>query len=261
MIADERRRNILHMIRTNGSARTVELAELFNVSDQTVRRDLLELEEKGLIRKAHGGGHSVDYHGVPFGERAVLRMHEKQLIAEEASRLISPGMTLVLSPGTTTEAIAHRINGMDLLVLTNSLAVTQALSDPHTRVRITGGDYRSKGEALTGELALKSLEDVFADMAFIGISGIDSEAGYTTTNAAEAAVARQFMRIAKTIVVVADSTKFLRSAEVTIAPAQAAHLLITDPDILPYNQQALADCGVEVVVAQGRVSELALIQK
>lgn len=248
MLAGERRQAIFSLIMRTGSARTADLAARFKVSDQTIRRDLQELEDKGLISKQHGGGVLVNYEGVAYREREVLRSHEKSLIAREAAKRVSPGMSVGLGPGTTTTEIAQLLNGADVRVVTNSVAVAKALSTPPTDVRIIGGNYRPESELVTGEWAIANLDDCFVDLSFLGVSGIDAESAYTVTEPDEAAVLRRFIRIAKSSVLVADSSKFHRIAKVTVAPLQAVHTLITDAGIPATARQLLTSHGVEVVI-------------
>ena len=247
MLAEERRQAILSLIQENGSARTADLAERYRVSDQTIRRDLLDLEEKKLIRKHHGGGVLINYRGAAYGERTVLRREEKQLVAREAVRHVEAGMTVALGPGTTTEEIARQINGHDVRVITNSLAVARVLSNPTTRVQLTGGHYRPGSELVAGDVVGRYLEELFADITFFGVSGIGSEAGYTVTEPDEAAVLRWFIRIAKRSVAVTDSSKFQRIAKARVAPLQAVHTLITDDGIPPTDRTLLDRHGVEVI--------------
>lgn len=247
MLAEQRRQTIMELLQENGSARTAELAERFKVSDQTIRRDFLDLEERGLVTKGHGGAVLVNYWTVPYGDRAVLRRAEKVSIAAEARRLVEPGMMLALGPGTTTEALAHLVNGMEVELVTNSLAVARAVTQPATRVQLTGGRYRSSGELLTGTKPLRYLEDCFVDMAFIGVSGIDPSDGYTVTEEDEARVLKQFIRAAKTAVVVCDASKFHRVGKALVAPLSAAHKLITDSAIQEEDRRYLQRSGVEVI--------------
>lgn len=252
MLAEQRRQSILELLKRNGSVRTSDLALHFKVSDQTIRRDFWDLEERGLISKGHGGAVLANYSTVPYRDRAVLRRSEKLAIAREALRLVRPGMTLALGPGTTTEALAHLVNGMELELITNSLAVAQAVSDPATRVHLLGGRYRPSSELVTGEQTIQNLESRFADIAFTGVSGIDENDGYTVTEEDEARVIRQCIRIAKTAVMLSDSSKFSRIGKARVAPLSAVHLLITDSDIAPDDRRGLEAQGVQVVIARSK---------
>lgn len=249
MLAGERRQNILGLIQENGSARTVELARLFKVSDQTIRRDLEELQEMGLISKHHGGGVLLSYQALSYQERTGLRYAEKEGIAREAARLVRSGMTVALGPGTTTEQVARQLDGRDIEVVTNSVAVAAAITDTRTEVRLTGGRYRPESELLVGEWSVGNLSDLFVDIAFIGVSGIGSDIGYTVTAPDEALVLRQMVRVAKQSVVVADSSKFHRVAEEALAPLAAVHLVITDHGVPEGDRVRLRGCGVDVWMA------------
>lgn len=246
MLAEERRQTILGLIQENGSARTVELARKFKVSGQTIRRDLEDLQEKGLISKHHGGGVLLSYQALSYRERTALRLAEKCLIAQAAAQLVRSGMTVALGPGTTTEQIARQLDGSDIEVVTNSLAVAAAITDQATDVRLTGGRYRQTGELVVGEWSVGNLSDLFVDIAFIGVSGVGSEAGYTVTARDEALVLRQLVRVAKRSIVVTDSSKFHRVAEEALAPLSAVHMVITDSGIPEVDRSALRHWGVDV---------------
>jgi DeoR/GlpR family transcriptional regulator of sugar metabolism len=249
MLAEARRQGILNLIQESGSARTLELARLFGVSDQTIRRDLLELAEKGLISKRHGGGVLVNWPGASYRERAVLRREEKLAIAREAVKLVKRKMRVAMGPGTTTEAITRLLDGMEVTIITNSLAVARATMSPNTAVKLTGGRYRPGSELVTGSWTDRNLDHLFADLAFIGVSGISAGVGYTVIEADEALVLRRFIRIAKRSIVVADSSKLARVAREAVAPLGAVHTVITDAGASEEQLELLAGRGVDVVVA------------
>mgnify|MGYP002778868787 CR=1 FL=1 len=249
MLAEERRRSILSLLERNGSVRTVDLARQFAVSDQTIRRDFWALEDQGLLSKAHGGALLLTYQGIPYQERAVLRQAEKLRVAQAAARLVKDGMSVALGPGTTTEAIAQHLRSRDILLVTNSLAVAAAMSRSSARVRLTGGQIRPGSELVTGDWAEANLAECFVDLSFVGVSGIDLGEGASVTEADEARVLRQFIRIAKRAVLVADGSKFGRVAKATVAPLGALHLLITDPSAPAETLERLRAQGLEVEVA------------
>lgn len=255
MLADERRQHILSLLHQQGSARTMELAKRFNVSDQTIRRDLQELEDLGLIIKSHGGGSLINWSGAPFHDRTLTNREEKQRIAATAASLVKPGMTVVLGPGTTTEAVAHRIDGMPITLVTNSLAVARAIASRETEVLLTGGRYRSEAELTVGEWTELNLARLFADISFIGVSGIDADSGYTVTEEDEALALRHCIRVAKRAVVVADASKFERVAKASVAPLSAVHLLISDEGLPGDWQIRLEANGVEVIPSGNVTSE------
>lgn len=249
MLAQERQQTILALLRKNGSVRTADLAQMLNVSDQTIRRDFWELEHLGLVSKKHGGAVLVNYQSVPYQERAILLKEAKLAIARAAARFVKAKMVVVLGPGTTTEMLAHLLNGLDIKVVTNSLTVAKALTHAHTEVWLTGGRYRPGSELVTGAWVEANLTHFFADLCFVGVSGIDLDEGYTVTEEDEGKVLRQFIRVAKTSVIVSDSTKFHRVAKEVVAPLGAVHRLITDENISADDHRRLEAAGVEVTVA------------
>lgn len=247
MLAEERRQHILNLLQQRGSARTMDLARRFNVSDQTIRRDLQELASLGHITKSHGGGSLINWAGASFHERTSVNREEKLAIAELAASLVAPGMTVVVGPGTTTEAVANFLDGMAIRLVTNSLAVARAVTDPRTEVLLTGGRYRSEAQLTVGDWTELNLARLFADISFIGVSGVDSDAGYTVTEEDEALSLRHSIRVAKRAVVVTDSSKFERLAKARVAPLGAVHLLITDAGLTGDWRIRLEANGVEVI--------------
>ena len=253
MLAQVRRRAILTLMRKNGSVRTADLAQLFGVSDQTIRRDFWDLEALGLVSKKHGGAVLVNYQGVSYGERAGLLRDAKEAVARAAARSVKPNMTVALGPGTTTESLAGLLDGLSIRLVTNSLSVAAAVTHPNTEVWLTGGRYRAGGELVTGIWVEDNLTDFFADLCFVGVSGIDTAEGYTVTEPDESRALRQFIRIAKTAVVVSDSSKFHRVAQEVVAPLGAVHRLITDDGVSAEDRARLEAAGIEVVIAGGDV--------
>lgn len=249
MLAEERKRTILDLLRQNGAVRTAALVKLFGVSDQTVRRDFWALERQGLVSKQHGGAVLLRYQSMPYEERAELHRATKLAVARRAAEFVKPKMTVALGPGTTTEALARALDGLEVRLITNSLAVAAVVTQRPTEVHLTGGRYRLGSRLVTGEWASSNLADLFADFCFVGVSGIDLKGGYTVTEADEAAVLRQFIRVSKTSVVVGDATKFGRVAPEQVAPLGAVHRLVTDESVPLESRRALVAAGVEVVIA------------
>lgn len=252
LLAEERQQTILSLLQKNGAVRTASLAELFGVSDQTIRRDFWALEKQGLVSKKHGGAVLLNYQSMPYGERSGLHQAAKLAIARAAALLVKPQMTVALGPGTTAEALARRLDGLELRIVTNSLSVAAAVTQPATEVYLIGGRYRPGSELVTGDWAEDNLRDFFADICFIGVSGMDVGDGYTVTESDEAAVLRQFIRVSKLAVVISDATKFGRAAQERVAPLGAVHRVVTDEAITLRNRQGLEAAGVEVIVAGSR---------
>ncbi len=252
MLAEERRQHILSLLRERGYARTMDLARRFNVSDQTIRRDLQELAASGHVSKSHGGGSLINWGGAPFSDRTLVNRQEKLAIAEAASRYVRPGMTVVVGPGTTTGAVATLLDGKAIRLVTNSMAVARNVTSPETEVWLTGGRYRADAELTVGDWTQLNLDRLFADVSFVGVSGVDIDTGYTVTEEDEALALRHAIRVAKKAVVVVDSTKFERVAKAVVAPLGAVHALVSDAGLSGDWRIRLQANGVEVVTAAPR---------
>ena len=249
MLAEERRRTIMGMLRRSGSVRTTDLAVHFGVSDQTIRRDLMDLERLGILQKTYGGGVLANYRGTAYEQREELNRSAKLAIAAEAASLVRPGMTVAIAPGTTNAAIADQLNGLSITIVTNNISVLEHVKHPNTRVIVTGGEYRAGAKALVGELTESGFATCFADIGFVGVSGVDLDRGLTVTDSLEALALRQVIRVSKRAVVALDSAKFHRTAAEVVAPLGAVHTLITDELVAREAIDVLTSNGVETIIA------------
>lgn len=253
MFPEERKRRILELVR-NGDAVTVgDLSAEFGVSESTIRRDLRELEQSGLLERTHGG--ALPTEGTlaepSFAEKAVQNNEAKAAIARLAASMVRDGDSIILDAGTTTLQIArllrHRRN---LTVVTNAFHIAAELCDiPEIEVIVTGGTVRGNTLALVGPTAERNLAEVNVDLLFLGTNGVDIARGLTTPTQAEAAVKRCMIASARRVVVVADHTKFGKVAFATIAPVTAAHAIITERTLDPTVEADLVSAGIEVLTA------------
>lgn len=242
VLARQRHEMILDAVQRHGSVRVRDLSSLLDVSDMTVRRDLDVLAQRGLVDKVHGGAikirdRSTDEPG--FDVKQSRQMREKSAIAEAAIELIEPGSAVALSAGTTTWATAKLLTTFEqLTVVTNSPTVAQAFyrtPDCPVTVVLTGG-IRTPSDALVGPLATAALANLHVDLVLLGVHGMDRR-GYSTPNLAEAEVNQALVKAARRVVVLADHTKWNTQGLATIAPLDAAAVVISD-DRLPEEAQA-----------------------
>ncbi|TDQ54187.1 DeoR/GlpR family DNA-binding transcription regulator [Actinorugispora endophytica] len=234
MLAQQRRERILEEVRRHGGARVSDLVDALGVSDMTVRRDIADLARKGLVHRVHGGvaatgGRSTDEPG--FLAKSALQTEQKAAIAREAVPLVSPGDSVALSAGTTTLALARELLAVaDLTVVTNSLPVADLLHQSGRRdltVVLTGG-VRTPSDALVGPVALGALTNLHVDWLFLGVHGIDEQAGLTTPNLLEAATNQAMVASARSAVVLADSTKWGVVGLSTIVHLDQVDVLVSD---------------------------------
>ncbi|HAU5841674.1 TPA: DeoR/GlpR transcriptional regulator [Staphylococcus aureus] len=183
----ERLDEIAKLVNKKGSIRTNEIVEGLNVSDMTVRRDLIELENKGILTKIHGGARSnstFQYKEISHKEKHTRQIAEKRFIARKAASLIEDGDTLFFGPGTTVELLAEEVNHHTLTIITNCLPVYKILLEKqtaHFRVYLIGGEMRHITEAFVGEMANAMLEKLRFSKMFFSSNAVNKGAVMTST--------------------------------------------------------------------------------
>jgi DeoR/GlpR family transcriptional regulator of sugar metabolism len=250
-VSSARREKVAAIVATSGEATFAQLADRFDVSEMTIRRDLETLELEGLVRRVRGGAIPVvgRSHEPPISERGQTNMHAKQAIGKAAATLLQDGETVIVDIGTTTLECARALSGFRrLTIVTASLLVAQELSNaPGIRTLLAGGVMRPGEMSLIGHRAEDSFADLNCDTIFLGVGGVDTERGLTEYNLDDARVKQAALRAARRCVLLADGSKFGRITFATIAPLSRVDVLVTDasPDH-PLIVQAV-DAGVEVV--------------
>jgi len=237
------------------------LAEHFDVSIDTIRRDLDQLSAEGVLVRTYGG--AVSLSTVSRVDRAVdvrlnLQKTEKEKIAALAASLVEDGSTIMINGGTTTLALArHLHHHRDLTVATNNLLVPPALSPSVIRdLYVFGGAVRSITLATIGPVSLRVAGgtelDIRCDLALVGVGAVSVDAGYSTSNVGEAAMMREMMSRAARVAILADSSKFGRRLFAQISELGSADYLITDASPPPDLLEALSENDVEVITQKQR---------
>ncbi len=254
LLAQQRQAFILARLREYGGVRVADLARDLDVSDMTVRRDLEQLEERGLLEKVHGGATALPggtSFEPAFATKARIEQAEKQAIAVVAAARVEPGMAICLSAGTTTFAVANRLLDVPrLTVVTNSVPVADAFyhgGRTDQTIILTGG-VRTPSDALVGPYAVATLRSLHVDLVFIGVHGMDPRSGFTCPNVQEADVDKALIEAGRRLAVVADHTKWETVGISSIARLDEADLLITDSGIGAAARQLLAEEVRELVV-------------
>lgn len=263
MLARERQAYILERIRSVGAVRVADLTRALEVSDMTIRRDLDQLAQLGLLDKVHGGATAPDLHSADepgFEMKSVRDRPEKEAIARVAAEMVRPGSAVGLSAGTTTWTLAHALRDVPALtVVTNSVRIASVFyesSRPDRTVVLTGG-VRTPSDALVGPVAEATLRALNLDTVFLGVHGMDEQVGFTTPNLQEAETDRAFVRAGRRLVVLADHSKWGVVGLSTIAALSDADVLVTD-DGLPHEaSRALAELVPQVIRATPRPSQTA----
>ena len=256
MYPEERQQAIAATVMSQGRASVADLAQAYDVTTETVRRDLAVLDRAGLLRRVHGGAVPVRaLHLVEpsIDERESTRAGHKHAIASAAAEFIpQSGATVLFDAGTTTARVAALLPpDRELLIVTNSVPIAARLASlTSVSLQLLGGQVRGLTQATVGERAVGMLESLRVDIAFIGTNGISVRHGLSTPDPGEAAVKRAMVACANFVVVVADSSKIGREEFVSFAPIDRVDVLVTDSEITPEDRAELTKHGVDVVVAQ-----------
>lgn len=227
----ERQKEIIEIARKSGRVLVDELAQRFDVTPQTVRRDLNELCDRRLLSRIHGG--AILASGVinaSYDARRFIARAEKQAIGAAAAGLIQNGASLFINIGTTTEEVARALSDhKELLVITNNLNVAVMLyPNPNIEVIIAGGAVRRADGAVVGESAAHFISQFKVDYAIIGASALDLDGALLDFDYREVSVAKIIIENARTVILVADRLKFERTAPVRIAHISDIDIFVTD---------------------------------
>ena len=253
MLPTQRRQAILAEVRQRSAVAADDLAREFDVSVETIRRDLRDLQQKGLLDRVYGGatqpaGRSSEG---SFAARSTRHIEAKRAIAGLAATLAEPGETIVIDVGTTALEVARALPAaFHGRVLTNSVPAALELSArEHIEVLLCGGQVRGGDAACSGATAQAFFEEFYADRAFLGSGGIHPEAGLTDYYPAEVVVRRTIIAHTAACYVLADSSKLGAIAVHRVCPLDRVTAVLTDDAADPAACQALAEAGAELRIA------------
>lgn len=252
MSLSPRQTEILALSRAEGRVFVDDLAQRFAVTLQTIRRDLTELAEAGLLDRVHGGAvPRVGVVNLGYDARRKMNGAEKAAIGLACAALIPENSSMILNLGTTTEAVARAlIHHSNITVVTNNMNVANILSEnPGCEVMVAGGALRRSDGGLVGELTTQFIEQFKVDFAIIGTSALDHDGDLLDFDLHEVRVSRAILGVARQVIVVADHSKIGRSAPVRIASLSEVDRIITDQPLPRDMAQRCADWGTTVQVA------------
>jgi DeoR family transcriptional regulator, aga operon transcriptional repressor len=252
MLIDERRQHILEQIQNDGRVLVGELSRELKISQITIRKDLDYLQAKGLVQRSHGGALRIPSSALvdpTLQEKQKHNFHEKERIAAAAIKMVEEGQCIILDSGTTTTAIAQGLKRFSqLTVITNAVNIAAELAGTDFEVILIGGTLRKNSFSLVGPLAEDNLEEMHADVLFLGVDGFDLEVGITTPNFLESRVNRAMVKAARQVIAVCDSTKFSRRSLSRIVPPGAIHHVITDRNLPSEIAEALRAQNISVTL-------------
>jgi DeoR family transcriptional regulator of aga operon len=253
MMAEERRTQIMQIVRTAGRVKVNELASRFSTSAVTIRNDLNELHQRGMVLRSHGGAVLPDtiLRESPVHERLNANSDEKRRIGARAAMLINDGETIILDSGTTTLEIARQIKRKQgLHIITNGVNIAAELLDARdVQTFIIGGTVRGESASVSGRFSEEMFDQFSADKLFLSGAGCDLEFGVSGANLEETMVNRAMMRIAREIILVADASKFSKRSMTRIAPFAEIDTVISDTKLSEEVQEKLRLLGCNLILA------------
>lgn len=248
----ERQEKIHLLLQEHGHLTVSELAQQFDVSEMTIRRDLKALAALGLVQREHGRALCAQ---TPSDARFFSRLgeaeREKTAIGRLAAELIAEGESVILDAGTTTLAVAQWLH-KPCVVITNMLPIASVLanSSEAITVLVAGGEVRGTTHALVGPMTRAGFTGFNADKVFLAATGVSIERGLSTNNMMESEVKQAMLATARQVILVAHSEKFGKVYYHTFAHWDKVHTVITDSGLPEETRKALESMGVEVLIAQ-----------
>lgn len=230
MIAAQRQQKIVELLNENGAYKLADLAKEFNVSKETIRRDLILLNESGAIQKSYGGAMpNYELQPTAVTEKMSTNQDLKVSVCHKALEMI-PSQTIVyLDTGSTMTCLAKMLAlRNDVTIITNSLSVANAMNNANCPVYLTGGQLNTRNQSLEGYQTTNFLQSVKVEIAFLGTSGFDQHEGPTTIDFLDAQSKQTIMRNAKKTIVLTDSSKASLTAMHQYASWNEIDCLITD---------------------------------
>lgn len=244
---------ILEIARRDGKVTVDGLADHFNVTLQTIRRDLTELAEAGRLERVHGGAilpsGTVN---IGYEERRSLNPQAKTAIARACAARVPEDISLFLNIGTSTEAVAQELlHHRNLLVVTNNMNVANILvSNRDCEIVVTGGNLRRADGGLVGNLAAQTIRQFKFDLAIVGCSALDADGDMLDFDIQEVGVSQAILRQSRQTFLVTDHSKLARTAPARIASLSEIDTLFTDRALPPSLSRRCAEWGTEVVVSE-----------
>lgn len=231
MLTEERQKAIQAYLIKKGNASVAELYKIFDVSEMTIRRDLKDLEKKGLLRRTYGGAYPTEpaFFEMSFRAKYSMFIAEKQAIGDVCADMVKDGDVVFMDSGTTTLEVAKKLSSKSITVITNDLNIGYSLSNyKNINLFVSGGELRHGTNNLIGTKALSFFEGIRGAILFMGVEGVDAETGFTIPDLDEVLIKKQMMKSVDKVIVVADRSKIGRHTLGVIAPLSAAYLLVTD---------------------------------
>jgi DeoR family transcriptional regulator, fructose operon transcriptional repressor len=257
LIPAQRRERIQEYLALHKIARTVDLCNILDASEATVRRDLEWLEQDGILERTHGGAILSQrmIFEPEYRQRAQHHPEEKRGIGAVAASLIEEGDIVFINSGTTTTQVIHQIRSdAEITIFTNNLNAALEMGEPGFHHYLVGGEYQSRSKSLAGRFAIENLKQVYANKAIIGVDGISLKHGCTVPTNAEAEIVRQMIeRTMGQIIVIADYSKWGVVSNFQVATIDEIDIFVTDESLDKSAFESLETHSVKSLVAKAEL--------
>ena len=254
MLPKQRKEKILALLKEDGSAKVIDLARIFKVTEVTIRQDLEKLEKNGLVIREHGGVHlkNVEDQVRNFSLVHQDNLKEKEIIAEKCLEFIHPGDTIILDSGSTTTEIAKKIiNIKGLTVITNALNIALMLgANPNIDIIMTGGEFKAPTLSLTGQKAADFFKGLNVQKLFLATAGISLKSGLTYPSLSDLVVKKAMIDAADITYLVADSSKIGKSAFASLGALSLIDYIITDEGVENKHKEVFKENDIQLIIAE-----------
>lgn len=250
VLVAERHEKIVETVNKQGSVRVSELSQFFNLTEETIRRDLEKLEREGKLMRTHGGAVAVQegQNDLPYFKRETVNIAEKEKIADIALKYVSEGDSLLLDASSTSWFLARKLPNIQLTIITNSVRVVMELSKKRNiHVICAGGNLSKTSLSFIGPLTIKSLENYHADKSFISCKALDKSWGISDANDMQAMVKKKMLETADVNFLLVDYSKIGKKATSFVADFEDIHYLITDDKADRKYLNEIAEQGVKIL--------------
>lgn len=249
MLTSQRKQLIIEKLEAEGQVQSKALSILFDVSEDTIRRDLRELAAEGRLQRVHGGALPSSSAIAPFAERQFVKMDAKKKVAQKGAQLISSGQVVIVDGGTTTaELITFLPPDLHITVVTHSPSIALGLvNHPSVEVILIGGRLYKHSIVAVGAGAIEGIENIHADLFFMGVTGIHPDAGLTTGDFEEACIKRAFSGRAAETVVLASPEKINTASSFVIGDVSLANTIVIDGNTDEDWIRAISEKGVSII--------------
>lgn len=249
MLTSQRKQLIIEKLEAEGQVQSKALSILFDVSEDTIRRDLRELAAEGRLQRVHGGALPSSSAIAPFAERQFVKMDAKKKVAQKGAQLISSGQVVIVDGGTTTaELITFLPPDLHITVVTHSPSIALGLvNHPSVEVILIGGRLYKHSIVAVGAGAIEGIENIHADLFFMGVTGIHPEAGLMTGDFEEACIKRAFSGRAAETVVLASPEKINTASSFVIGDVSLANTIVIDGNTDEDWIRAISEKGVSII--------------